>query len=125
MNEEYKVKFDASLIGMGIVQINPTQKIVRKAMVYMKEMAKIGVSESDLEKNTKEQDPHKILEFLDQSADFIDEIDNFVIEVLHPNKAQKNKFDNLAFQDGLNFAIALAQKILGMSGNQEGDQKSQ
>lgn len=124
MIEDNNIYFDASKIGMGKIKIIPTQKVVRKAMSYMKILAKLNVSEADLSKNDDSLDFNKIINILDLSNDFLDATNNFVFDIVQPNKTEKNKFENLLVQDSLSFAVKLAQKILGMDNSKEGDQKS-
>lgn len=123
MTEENQFKFDASLIGLSDIAISPTQLDARKALKFMAVEAEMEVKAKEMEKSS-EPDPLKVLNIVTAQEDLLDSANKLVNDVLHLNKNQKVKFENLSIQNCIVFAVKLAQTVLGVEVKEGGNQKS-
>jgi hypothetical protein len=127
------VQINASVIGIEKpVPVALTQGNVRRSMAMMRGLAKAEVSAEEPQKHTaadqddSDIDVQAMLTSFDKQLQIVDDINNYVVDMLKLTKRQQGKLDDVTIDDLSELAAHIAAAVLGFEEKEptEEDKKS-
>lgn len=107
------IKVTAPEIGMNKAKsIKPTNKLMRR--IWSLQLKEMKLSQYDGEEITDEN----VIELYEKSIENLDDIEDFLVDVLSLNKTQKDKLEDLTQVELEQLAVRVQMTILQTNGNE-------
>ncbi|WP_333603645.1 phage tail tube assembly chaperone [Lactobacillus acetotolerans] len=109
------VLIDANILGIKKpIEVKTSQKNVRAAAAYMRDVAQYDVDKNEL---PDEETNANLVAFLDTQIGAMDATSKFVSQTLQLTEKQAEKLEDLTFGEAENFAIEIVSKVMGIGPN--------